>query len=181
MAKIMQKMIAVCGGKKAGRKALKSCEELGRAIALGGFHLVTGATIGASHAAAQGARKAGGKTLGISPAKSAEEHVLEYGYPVEGFDEIIFTGKGFVGRNIELVKASDAVVFASGGIGTLNEFTLAIMMKKPIGILSGTGGFSSSAKAIMKSIGEKYAKVCYSRKPAKIIQKLRKWIRGMMV
>ena len=39
-----------------------------------------------------------------------------------------------------LVENADAVIIIGGKIGTLNEFTIAFVKGKKIGILSGSGG-----------------------------------------
>jgi hypothetical protein len=52
---------------------------------------------------------------------------------------------GTKGRNVILVRSSDACIFIGGGMGTLNEFTIAFDELGPacaIGILSDSGGFS---------------------------------------
>jgi predicted Rossmann-fold nucleotide-binding protein len=59
---------------------------------------------------------------------------------------MIFTGMGTKGRNVILVRSADACIFADGGMGTLNEFTIAFDEfdhSRAIGILSGTGGLSN--------------------------------------
>ncbi len=45
-----------------------------------------------------GAREAEGLIVGISPALSETEHVERYGSPVEGFDVMVYTGSGLMGR-----------------------------------------------------------------------------------
>ena len=50
---------------------------------------------------------------------------------------IIYTGFNYSGRNLLLVRSSDAVIFGCGRMGTLNEFTITFEDKKPIGILQG--------------------------------------------
>ena len=55
-------------------------------------------------------------------------------------DIAITTGMGWM-RNTLTVRAADAVIMISGGIGTLNELTVAYELK-PTVILEGTGGWS---------------------------------------
>jgi hypothetical protein len=50
-------------------------------------------------------------------------------------------------RNTLTVRAADAVIMISGGIGTLNELTVAYELK-PTVILEGTGGWSSRLREI---------------------------------
>jgi uncharacterized protein (TIGR00725 family) len=50
-------------------------------------------------------------------------------------------------RNTLTVRAADAVIMISGGIGTLNELTIAYELK-PTVILEGTGGWSSRIRDV---------------------------------
>jgi predicted Rossmann-fold nucleotide-binding protein len=57
----------------------------------------------------------------------------------------MYTGMGRKGRNVILVRSADACIFLGGGMGTLNEFTIAfddLDHGTVIGILSESGGFS---------------------------------------
>jgi uncharacterized protein (TIGR00725 family) len=121
---------------------------LGRIIAERGCMLITGATTGFPDLVSRAARSAGGITIGISPAQSREEHVSRYSLPDDGADVIIYTGFGLKGRNVINVRSSDIVVIVGGGIGTLNEFTIAFDEGKVIGILEGTGGVADRIKEI---------------------------------
>lgn len=136
--------IAVLGSASAaedspeGHKAYR----VGRLVASAGAVLLTGACPGLPHAAVRGARQAGGLTVGISPAANREDHREVYGYPVDS-TILIFTGMGRRGRNVILVRSADACIFIGGGMGTLNEFTIAFEDLSPscaIGVLAGTGG-----------------------------------------
>jgi hypothetical protein len=55
------------------------------------------------------------------------------------------TGMGFM-RNTLTVRAADAVIMISGGIGTLNELTVAYE-DKPTVILEGTGGWADRVRS----------------------------------
>jgi uncharacterized protein (TIGR00725 family) len=128
---------------------LKSlADRLGRAVAAHGCILITGATTGFPDLISRAARSAGGFTIGVSPALSREEHVSRYSLPDDGADVMIYTGFGLKGRNIINVRSSDIVVIVGGGIGTLNEFTIAFDEGKVIGILEGTGGVADRIKEI---------------------------------
>ncbi len=117
---------------------------VGQTIAELGAVLLTGACPGLPQAAIRGAKSAGGITMGISPAQSRHEHRTVYSYPEES-DVTLFTGMGKKGRNVILVRSADACIFIGGGIGTLNEFTIAfddLDAHCAIGILLQTGGYS---------------------------------------
>src|SRR3989344_4308959 len=110
---------------------------LGREIAKHGAVLMEGATTGFPLWSAMGAKAAGGYTIGFSPANSEKEHIEAYNLPVEYLDLIIYTGFGYPGRDLILIRSSDAVFFGCGRIGTIHEFSIAFEDGKPIGVLQG--------------------------------------------
>jgi uncharacterized protein (TIGR00725 family) len=130
---------------------------LARVIAETGCILITGATTGFPDLVSRAARSAGGITIGISPAQSKEEHVSRYSLPDDGADVIIYTGFGLKGRNVINVRSSDIVVIVGGGIGTLNEFTIAFDEGKVIGVLEGSGGAADRIKEIAALSGRRVA------------------------
>ncbi len=107
------------------RRLVSLSERLGQAIAERSCVLVTGATTGFPDLVSRAAHRHGGWTIGISPAFSREEHVARYALPEDGVDIIVYTGFGLKGRNVINVRTSDVVIIFGGGIGTLNEFTIA--------------------------------------------------------
>lgn len=123
-------------------------ERLGQAIAERDCVLVTGATTGFPDLVSRAARRHGGWTIGVSPASSKEEHVRRYTLPEDGVDMIIYTGFGLKGRNVINIRSSDIVIIFGGGIGTLNEFTIAYDEGKVVGVLEGTGGVADRIKEI---------------------------------
>lgn len=123
---------------------------LGQAIAERDCTLITGACPGLPQAAVQGARAAGGLVIGISPALSIVEHVQKYGSPIDGFDVLIYTGSGLMGREIENIRSSDIVVIAGGRSGTLGEFAIAYDEGRLIGVLTGTGGIADAVEELVR-------------------------------
>jgi uncharacterized protein (TIGR00725 family) len=122
---------------------------LGQVIAERGCVLVTGATTGLPDIVSRAARRRGGWTIGVSPAPSCNEHVSEYSLPYDGVDVMVYTGFGLKGRNVINIRTSDIVIIFGGGIGTLNEFTIAYDEGKVIGVLEGTGGLADRIKEII--------------------------------
>jgi len=57
-------------------------------------------------------------------------------------------------------------------LGTLNEFTIAFEDKKPIGILTGTGGMADEIKAIVAKGNRGPGKIVYDDDPKKLVAKL---------
>ena len=85
---------------------------------------------------------------------------------------IIYTGFDYSGRNLILTRAADAVVFVCGRLGTLNEFTIAFEDKKPMGILTGTGGMADEIKEIVAKGHRGPGKIVYDDDPKVLIAKL---------
>lgn len=110
----------------------------GKAIADSGCVLLTGGGKGISEFAANGAIENGGLCIGISPADNYKNHVSVFNNPSDIFDALIFTGFGHKGRNVVLIRSCDAVIALDGGVGTLNELTIALDEGKDIGILNGS-------------------------------------------
>jgi len=128
----------------------ESAERLGAAIAQRGCILVTGATTGLPDLVSRAARKRGGLTVGISPAFSKEDHRSLYNLPLDGADVIIYTGFGLKGRNVINIRSSDIVIIFGGGMGALNEFTIAYDEGKVIGALEGSGGIADHVREIIE-------------------------------
>jgi hypothetical protein len=85
-------------------------------------------------AASEGARQAGGVTLGILPGTNVHESP-----PNPHVEIALFTGLGEA-RNWLNVCASDAVISIGGGFGTLSEIALALKAQKPV-VLIGSWRF----------------------------------------
>jgi hypothetical protein len=150
--------------------------DVGKAIAQSGATITTGATIGLPWYAAQGAfsvKDRRGVSIGFSPASSFREHVTVYRLPTVEFDYINFTGMAYVGRNIHLVRSSDAVITVGGRMGSLHEFATAIESGKVIGVLLGSGGLADYVPTLLQNIEAPGAKdVIYDTVPARLVEKV---------
>ncbi len=145
---------------------------LGQLLAKANAVVLTGATTGYPYYAGVGAKEAGGTTIGFSPALSYKEHTKKYRLPTDHLDLIVYTGFGYSGRNLFLVRSADAVIHIGGRIGTLNEFTSAFEDKKVIGVLLGTGGTSALINEIVELAHRGPGKVVYDDDPAELIAKV---------
>lgn len=146
---------------------------LGSVIAERRYVLITGACPGLPHEAVSGAKEAGGVVVGISPALNMEEHVTKYHSPTRGYDAIIYTGSGLMGREIENIRSCDVVIFAGGRSGTLGEFAIAYDEAKVIGVLKSTGGITDHLETITEMVNKKTgATVCYDEDPKRLLDKL---------
>ena len=160
-------------GGKLRSETLQPVRRLGAAIARRGYVLITGACPGIPHEAVKGALEEGGIVVGVSPALNLEEHVRHYHSPTRGYDAIIYTGSGLMGREIENIRSCDVVVFAGGRSGTLGEFAIAYDEGKVIGVLEGTGGVTEHLKTIITMVDKDTgALVCYDSDPDNLLNKL---------
>ncbi len=92
---------------------------------------------------------------------------------LEFYDILIFTGSGLMGREVVNIRSSDIVVIAGGSSGTLGELAIAYDEGKLIGVLTGTGGISDMAEAILAACKkETGARVVYDTDPDKLVAKL---------
>ena len=146
---------------------------LGATIARRDHVLITGACPGLPHEAVLGAKMEGGVVVGVSPALNLQEHITKYNSPTRGYDAIIYTGSGLMGREIENIRSCDVVIFAGGRSGTLGEFAIAYDEGKVIGILTGTGGITEHLQTIITMVKkETGAFVCYDDNPDALMDKL---------
>jgi len=160
-------------GGNLGRDVLEKAFEMGRAIALRGCVLVTGACPGLPHEAVKGAKSANGMVVGISPALNFEEHAIKYRSPYAGYDALVYTGSGLMGREIENIRSCDLVVFMGGRSGTLGEFAIAYDEGKVIGVLQGTGGIADRMDVIVSLVQKQTgSQIVYSRDPADLLGRL---------
>ena len=121
------------------KEALAAAERVGAAIAGAGAIVVTGGLSGVMEAASRGAKRANGLVIGILPGFDKAD-------ANRWVDVAITTGMGWM-RNTLTVRAADAVIMISGGIGTLNELTVAYQ-DKPTVVLEGTGGWADRVREI---------------------------------
>jgi uncharacterized protein (TIGR00725 family) len=146
-------------------QALAAAEEVGRLIAEAGAIVVSGGLSGVMEAVSRGAKRAGGLTIGVLPGfdkRDANAHV----------DIAFTTGMGFM-RNTLTVRAADAVIMISGGIGTLNELTVAYE-NKPTVVLEGTGGWADRIRSVAYEGGKHLeeagiAELRYARTPREAV------------
>jgi len=117
-------MISVIGAGDAPAAVCAVARELGREIAARGAVLINGGLGGVMRAAAEGAREAGGHTIGIIPG-------YDRGSANQFAEFVIATGMGEA-RNAIIVASSDAVIALAGEGGTLAESGFAKKFGRPI-------------------------------------------------
>src|SRR3972149_5710886 len=154
---------------ETGKKAFR----LGEAIAGRDAILITGGCPGLPYEAVRGAKAKGGLVVGISPGLSIDEHRGKYASPVEGFDVLIYTGSGLMGREITNIRSCDIVGIAGGRSGTLGELAIAYDEGRLIGILTRTGGITEMVEEIIR-VCKKDTGACvlYDDDPSLLIDRL---------
>lgn len=150
--------------------------DLGRVIAEQGLTLTTGATVGLPHYAAMGAfsvKNRHGVSVGFSPASSFREHVAVYKLPTVEFDYINFTGMRYVGRDVHLVRSSDAIITVGGRMGSLHELSTALESRKVCGVLLGSGGLADYIPTLLENVEAPGAQdVIYDTDPKSLVIKI---------
>lgn len=116
--------ISIIGGSSIGSKTEDLAQEVGRIVAELGCVLVCGGLGGAMEAAAKGAKKAGGMTVGILPGKD-KENANPY------IDIALPTSIGYA-RNAIVACSGDIVVALPGGYGTNSEICYALIYNRPV-------------------------------------------------
>jgi uncharacterized protein (TIGR00725 family) len=116
--------VGVAGASQPDASLVAPAEVLGRRLAEGGAVLVCGGGFGVMAAVCKGARQAGGTTVGLLPGldRHSGNPDLTVALPT-GLEQ---------GRNLLLVRASDALVAVGGGFGTLSEVALALRTGVPV-------------------------------------------------
>jgi len=146
---------------------------LGETIARTGCVLITGACPGLPHESVRGAKAAGGLVIGISPGLSLDEHVRKYVSPTDGYDVLVFTGSGLMGREITNSRTCDMVVIIGGRTGTLGEFAIAYDEGRLVGVLSGTGGITDVVEHILEvSAKQTGGRVIFESDPVRLVDRL---------
>lgn len=155
-----------------GLDAYEKAKEVGREIARAGAIITTGATTGFPMYAAMGAKDECAFSIGFSPAANEREHVEVYRLPLDFMDVIVYTGFGYAGRDLLLVRSSDAVIVGCGRIGTLNEFSVAFEDRRPIGVLEGSWQTDELLKRVIEEAHRPNSKVIFDSDPKALVERL---------
>jgi uncharacterized protein (TIGR00725 family) len=135
--------------------------------------LITGGCSGLPYEGVRGAKAKGGLVIGISPGVSLAEDRGKHRSPADGFDVLIYTGSGLMGREITNIRSCDTVVNAGGRTGTLGELAIAYDEGRLIGVLTGTGGITQLVEPIITASGKQTgACVLYDDDPERLVDRL---------
>lgn len=127
-------LVGVVGAAIADKTLAEQAYQLGKFIGKKGYILISGGLGGVMEASCQGAREAGGLTIGFLPGKNRLEANPFVTIPLAtGLNE---------GRNYLIASASDILVAIGGGWGTLSEISLGLKMGKKVISLNAFPEFS---------------------------------------
>ncbi|OGD26929.1 MAG: TIGR00725 family protein [Candidatus Aminicenantes bacterium RBG_19FT_COMBO_59_29] len=116
--------IGVIGGSSPDDRAILSAFRVGQAIGEAGAILICGGLGGVMEAAASGAKKAGGLSVGILPGTGRGEANPYIDLPIA-------TGLGY-SRNSLVALNSDILIAIAGEYGTLSEIAYGNIYKKKV-------------------------------------------------
>ena len=111
----------------SGAEHEQRAEEVGRLLAERGCTVVTGGLNEVMAAAARGAKKAGGTTIGVLPGERLQD-------ANEWVDHVVTTGIGHA-RNLAVAASGEVVIAVGGSWGTLAEIGFARRLGRPVVIL----------------------------------------------
>ena len=116
--------ISVIGGSSIGTRTEDLAEKVGALIAELDCVLVCGGLGGAMEAAAKGAKKAGGMTVGILPGKDKDD-ANPY------IDIALPTTIGYA-RNAIVAASADIIIALPGSYGTNSEICYGLIHSRPV-------------------------------------------------
>lgn len=149
--------------------------QVGQQIVEQGHMVLTGATTGLSYYAAKAAHRMHEDyvtSVGFSPASSRIDHVNKYRLPTDAYGTIVYTGFGYTGRDLLLVRASDALIMVGGRVGTLNELTVALEDKVPVGVLLGSGGMTEEVEHVLKAAKRTRSGIIFDDDPQTLVKRV---------
>lgn len=157
-------IIGVMGpGSSATPTQIETAYALGYAIASSGWVLLTGGRqVGVMEAACQGAKAAGGLTVGILPSNDGADRSAAVDIP-------IVTGLGDA-RNAINVLSSQVVVACGLGPGTASEIALALKAQRPVILME----MPPSAIALWQSLAT--GRLAIADTVAATLEQIQQWL-----
>lgn len=121
-------VVAITGRKETSPRYTKelalAAVAAGRIAAELGLVVLTGGLSGVMERAAEGAKSAGGETVGILPGGRHED--------ANPFLDLVFPSGIGIARNVLMANACDFMLALPGGTGTLEELCFALDFERPV-------------------------------------------------
>lgn len=182
----MKYKIAVFGSAAGDMSALPQAVLVGEVLGeyTDSVIVITGACPGLPYAAAKAAAAKGAEVWGYSSSPGKAAQMREYtDDDLSVYKKIIYVPQDFPFAHNDLVAKKyrnvissancDAAIIISGLWGTLNEFTDAIDMQKPVGVLTCTGGVADELPNLVSKITKPgQGEVIFENDPKLLIEKL---------
>jgi len=169
--------ICVSGAAKGDSVSLSKslAKAIGVQVVQQGHVVITGATTGLPYFAAKAAHDQDDSyvtSIGFSPANNRIDHRNRYKLPTDAYGSLVYTGFGYMGRDVLLVRSSDALIMVGGRLGTLNELMIALEEKTPVGILIGSGGTTDAVETVLKAAKRNRSGIIFDDDPATLVSRL---------
>jgi uncharacterized protein (TIGR00725 family) len=173
-------------GKSVPKRVTAALNELGDEIGKRRHVTLTGACPGFPHVVLKAAKAAGGLTVGISGHPTLAKHIAR-GAPVDDIDVLQLTTlphalrngtdrPNYMGRELDNIERSNALLFVGGRSGTLGEFSIAYDEGRTIGVLKGSGGISDELEHLVKVISKNgkppRAPVIFDSNPRRLVKRV---------
>lgn len=139
--------------------------QIGKKISQKGWTVITGGKTGVMEAANKGCQEAGGVSIGVV---TGDKRFTANNY----VDVEVVPGTFNCGEEMTLITMSDAVVMLGGGMGTLQELTIAYRQSKSIFSIRGLGGWSERLEQFNKLDERSKVKIDYSETVEELTEKL---------
>ncbi len=147
--------VAVIGGRDAPPAQAHTAEALGYSLAGCGLVLLCGGRTGVMAAAAEGARAAGGITVGLLPDET-------WTTAAPGIQIALATGLGSA-RNAVIARAAFALVAVGGGAGTVSEIAFGLQFDRLVLSLAPWSALPPNTRGgpiVCASVAEAVERVC---------------------
>jgi predicted Rossmann-fold nucleotide-binding protein len=132
---------------------LEHAREIGRQLALHGVTVATASVAGFGMWAALGAYEEGGLVIGFSPASSEVEHRQHFRQPLDYLHTVVFTGFGYLGRDIVMARSVDAVIIGLSDMDTAHELVSSVYANKPVFVIRN----NYSDEQIQEMVGDVFS------------------------
>lgn len=152
---------------------LEFARVVGSHIAKYGGTVTTPADASIASWVALGSLESNGLVVGFSPASSKYEHENHFRLPSEDITHMVYTGFGFLGRDITMLRSSDAVLVFLNEDRVYHELVLAKELQKPVIAIS----FENDNDTNKRILGDLYGYVQIFNNQKDVVEKIRNIIK----
>jgi uncharacterized protein (TIGR00725 family) len=172
--------ICIAGGSDIsylGLDMIGDARRLGEQLAQEHLTVFAAAAPGFCFWVAKGVSEKSGRAVGFSPAATKHEHRDLYRLPEDPFSSIVYTGLGYPGRNLTMMRSSDALIVGPGQIETFHEFMTALEENKVVGVWEGPWQIDEAIHEVIQKKA-KQLNVIFEKDSKKLIERITKILDG---